>query len=319
MRYRRMLAAAVGCLTGALGVCGSSLAALHTYVVSEVFSSVDGKVQFVELREAFGAPSQNIFSAGALVARNEDGSQSRTFNFGANLVSTNTANTRVLIATAAFSALPGAPTPDYIMPDGFLFMGSGSIQFTGNFDGEVPYTGLPTDGVTSLTLPAGTPAANSPRNFNMGGATGQSGTVSVPPGACCSGAACEQRIQTNCTGIWTAGQLCDAGACAPATGLCCRAATCAITEPGACASLPGGIGAAFTAGASSCNAPGALAAPCCFADIDKTGGIQIDDLFLYLNLWFGNSAYAEVGGNGAGAPSIDDLFLYLSAYFQGGC
>lgn len=319
MQRTRILGVTAGCLIGALGWCGSAVAALHTFVISEIFSSVDGKVQFVELREASNAPSQNIFSAGALVARSQDGSQSRTFNFGTNLVSTSTANTRVLVATAAFAAIPGAPTPDYIMPDGFLFMGSGSIQFTGNFNGAIAYTGLPTDGVASLTLPDGTPATNSPRNFNMGGATGQSGTVSVPPGACCLGATCEQRIQSNCTGTWSLGVLCGAGTCAPPTGLCCRGATCAITEPAACMSVPGGVGAAFTAGAASCNAPGALTGPCCFADIDKTSGIQIDDLFLYLNLWFGNSAFAEMGGNGVGAPTIDDLFLYLSAYFQGGC
>lgn len=310
----------MGLVCLALLCAAPARAALHTFVVAEVFSSVDGKVQFVELREAFGAPSQNVFSAGALVARNADGTQMRTFNFGVNLPSTNTANTRVLIATAAFGTLPGAPTPDYIMPDGFLFLGSGSIEFTGNFNGGVAYTGLAVDGITSRTLPGDVPATNSPRNFNMGGATGQSGSVSVPPGACCNGAACSQTIQINCAGVWTMSAPCGAGSCAPppTTGRCCRGATCAIVEQAACAPLIG-VGAAFSAGGDNCNTPGANTTPCCLADIDKAGGVQIDDLFLFLNLWFTGSPFADVGGVGTASPTIDDLFQYFNAYFMGGC
>ena len=308
-----------GALMCVMLMCASpARAALHTYVVSEVFSSVDGKVQFVELREAFGAPSQNVFSLGALVARNADGTLSRTFNFGANLPSTSTANTRVLVASAAFAALPGAPTPDYIMPDGFLFLGSGSVEFTGNFNGAVLYEGLPTDGVTSLTLPAGTPATNSPRNFNMGGATGVSGSVSAPPGACCVGSVCSQTVQTGCAGTWAMSAPCATGSCAPVTGRCCRGATCAIVEQAACAPLSG-VGAAFSAGGADCNMPGANATPCCLADIDKVGGVQIDDLFLFLNLWFTGSPFADTGGGGTASPTIDDLFQYFNAYFTGGC
>ena len=304
----------------ALASAAPARAALHTFVVAEVFSSVDGKVQFVELREAFGAPSQNVFSLEALVARSADGSESRTFNFQVNLPSTNTANTRVLIATAAFAALPGAPAPDYIMPDGFLFLGSGSVEFTGNFNGDVAYTGLAIDGVTSRVLPADTPAVNSPRNFNMGGATGQSGSVSVPPGACCIGSVCTQTIQINCAGTWTMNALCGAGACAPppTTGRCCRGATCAVIEQDACTALTG-VGASFSASGSTCNTPGANTAPCCLADIDKANGVQIDDLFLFLNLWFNNSPFADVGGNGTTSGTIDDLFQYFNAYFVGGC
>lgn len=319
MTKHRVLAWVVSvcaCLTAG----GRAGAALHTYVIAEVFSSVDGKVQFVELREASNAPGQSIFSAGALVARNADGSESRTFDFPADLPSTDTANTRVLIATAAFAALPNAPTPDYIMPDGFLYLGSGSIQFTGNFIGEVAYAGLPTDGVTALVLPAGTPATNSPKNFNMGGMTGEAGSVTAPPGACCVGTLCSQTVQGNCAGTWTMSAPCSSSSCVPppVTGRCCRGATCAILEQSACTG-PVGVGSAFGAGATECNAAGALTAPCCLADVDKTGGVQIDDLFLYLNLWFTNSPFADVGGNGQVGPSIDDLFLYFNAYFTGGC
>ena len=61
------------------------------------------------------------------------------------LPSSSTANTWVLIATAAFAALPGAPTPDYIMPAGFFPTGGGTLNYASGADiwtyGAVPVNG----------------------------------------------------------------------------------------------------------------------------------------------------------------------------------
>lgn len=107
-----------------------------------------------------------------------------------------------------------------------------------------------------------------------------------------------------------------------AAGVCCRGTTCSTTlvTAGAClSSLPpnSGAGAEFISIASGCNASPAATTPCCFADVNKAGGVSLDDLFIYLNIWFQGSIYADISGNGAGAPNLDDLFAYLNVWFAG--
>lgn len=54
----------------------------------------------------------------------------------------------------------------------------------------------------------------------------------------------------------------------------------------------------------------------CPSDMDCSGSISIDDLFLYLNAFFAGSASADF--NHADGVTIDDLFLFINAWF-GGC
>ncbi len=44
--------------------------------------------------------------------------------------------------------VPGGITPDYIIPSNFLFLSGGTISFAGI--STMPYTALPTDGVSPL-------------------------------------------------------------------------------------------------------------------------------------------------------------------------
>ncbi len=152
----------------------SAWATFDTYDVNEIFSNSDGKIQFVELLENNNPPAngQNRFTGKALK------SDATTFVFLTNLISTATADTNVLIATAGFAALPGAPTPDYIIPDGFVAVGGDTIRYCSNPTCCLPvdslsFASLPTDGVTSLGL-LGVTAVNSPTNF-----AGESGSVDV--------------------------------------------------------------------------------------------------------------------------------------------
>jgi hypothetical protein len=141
-------------------------ASFHTYVINEIYSNADGTVQFVELREVQGAAGQNFLTGIRLVS--SSGSSQKSFTFSHDLPSFNTGGTFVLIATQGFAAL-GIVTPDYIVPNNFLFQPSGSINY-----GDVSivnYTQLPGDGTTSING-NGVPQTNSPKNF-----AGQSGTV----------------------------------------------------------------------------------------------------------------------------------------------
>lgn len=55
--------------------------------------------------------------------------------------------------------------------------------------------------------------------------------------------------------------------------------------------------------------------PFCASDMNGDGSSTIDDLFLYLNLWFQSDPSADF--NTDGSTTIDDLFLYLNAWFTG--
>lgn len=155
-------------------------ASFHLWKIKEVYSNWDGSQQFVEM---FDASANENFVGGHTLAANSDGNVV-TFTFPANLPSNMTANHHMLLATPGFEALPGAKTPDYIIPTHFFDPNAASLSLAfgpGNFD-VLSFAGslLPHDGVNSLTdaapggiasLSAGT---NSPTNFAT-----QSGSVSL--------------------------------------------------------------------------------------------------------------------------------------------
>jgi hypothetical protein len=150
-----------------------AIAGIHTWDVSELFSNADGTIQFVELVEAGGGDFETGVSGGTIHSNLHD------FTWSSSPV-TNTANKKYLVATPAFAALTGAPTPDAIIspasnipffsPDGFVTFvvydtctfGSGSLP---------PVPPVPTNGVGSLNCVTDTIALNnSPTNY--AGATG---------------------------------------------------------------------------------------------------------------------------------------------------
>ena len=147
--------AAFAGFTTALLLAGPAWAGHHRWDISEVFSNADGTIQFVELHSLFnGEPGLGPFTLT---------SNSTVFNFVTNLPNSSTANTWVLCATAGFSQLIGAPTPDYVIPDGFVNTAGDTITYAGGAD-TVVLGALPTDGVTSVD-DSGTPGQNSPTNF----------------------------------------------------------------------------------------------------------------------------------------------------------
>ncbi len=164
------------CATAAVLSAGLSHATFHTFRINEVFSSSDGKVQFVELVESstggiYGGSGngQNQWSGQSLVARS--GPTQRSFVFPHNLSSSSTEGRSVLVATQSFAAL-GRVTPDFIVPDGFFFYPAGTINYA-NVD-TWTYGNLPGDGVTSLDR-SGAIQLNSPQNFAY-----QTATIQVP-------------------------------------------------------------------------------------------------------------------------------------------
>ena len=149
---------------------GTANAAFHLFRINELYSSPDGMIQFIEIKESTGSDFESFWLGQRL--RSTQGATVRDFTFPANLPSTQTASRSVLIATPAFAVAAGV-TPDFVVPAPFLFPGGGTINYA-NVD-IVTYGPLPIDGVTSIDR-NDVRALNSPTNF-----AGQTGSLAPAP------------------------------------------------------------------------------------------------------------------------------------------
>ena len=140
----------------------------HTYRIHEIYSNADGTIQYIVLHESLGFNGENAWAGHVLTARSEKGIE-RAFMFPANLPSSQTANTHVLMATQGFADL-GLVAPEYIIPDGFVPVAGGQLNFADvdAFD----FGPLPTDGTQALYRDGVRP--NEARNF-------QGASASVKP------------------------------------------------------------------------------------------------------------------------------------------
>jgi serralysin len=167
-RRRQKLLARYRPVSGVEQLEDRTLLAFHLWDIDEVFSSLDGTIQFIELKNA--SDFESFLSGQSFTTNAND------FTFPSNLPNQSTANTTFLMATSGFSALPGAVTPDYVIPDNFFSVTGDTLNFALGIDVFTFTNGqLPLDGVTSLftNLTTGT---NSPKNF-----AGTSGSVELPP------------------------------------------------------------------------------------------------------------------------------------------
>ncbi len=133
-------------------------ATFHLWSISEAFSTPDGKVQFIEFVALAGG--QEFLSGHTLVASGGTAAP-RSFTFAGNLPGDSSGH-RMLVGTQSFAAA-AVVTPDYVVPDGFLATGGGTINFGESAD-VWTYPALPSDGRLSLGRSGGT-AVNSPTNF----------------------------------------------------------------------------------------------------------------------------------------------------------
>jgi len=150
-----------------LGANGGVGASFHLWQLSELYSNADGTVQFVELTTVFGGQQ---FVMGHTITSTTGGT-TQSFTLNANL-SGDSAGRTFLIGTAAVAALSGV-TPDYVVPDGFLFTTNGMLNWAEGAD-SWSYATLPVDGTHALLRSGGT-AINSPRNF-----AGTTGILTLP-------------------------------------------------------------------------------------------------------------------------------------------
>jgi hypothetical protein len=138
-------------------------ATFHLWVMTEIYSNGSGAVQYIVLQAAAGFQQ---FVAGHEITTTSPGGDSHTFIFPNDLPD-DTTNRTLLIGTEGFASL-GIVAPDYVVPNGFLFLPGGTITWAGIYD-TIMYGALPTDGIHAIDR-NGSIVATAPTNF--AGATG---------------------------------------------------------------------------------------------------------------------------------------------------
>src|SRR5271165_3380595 len=156
-------------------VATGAMAEYHTFQIDQLFSSADGSVQFVVLHEIAGLNGENLL--GGHTFTSSQGGTMQTYTFNKDLpggttgyygMPSPTAFAHVLIATQGFVQL-GLVAPDYVVPNGFLPLTNGTINYAGV--DQVSYAALPTDGVSAINR-SGMTVPNQATNF-----AGQSASV----------------------------------------------------------------------------------------------------------------------------------------------
>jgi hypothetical protein len=234
------------CIMGAATT--AALGGAHTWDVVEIFSSADGTIQFIEIREMNGTPGETGV-AGHMITSTALG---RTFTIPANAVAPTT-NKSILFATPAYAALSGVPPADYTFPAGsvpFLSLTADTISYT-PYDSTSFVAGqLPTTGIHSF-LKGGTTAVSSPKNYL--GATGVvflPSAPAVPDGSGGSQSMKATRLDAAGTSL---SLTFDVLACKPTGGTVVPTQHYIIY--GDKAQLPATVGGAFGVRGSVCNVP----------------------------------------------------------------
>jgi len=146
----------------------SANAEFHLWVLNEFYSDASGTVQYIELSTN---DSEQEFLSGHAISASQ-GASIHTFIFPADLPGDTTGHS-FLVGTQGFADL-GIVTPDYIVPNGFLFLTNGSVNFAGV--DSVTYSALPTDSLYALNRD-GNSTINAPTNF--AGITGSISTAGI--------------------------------------------------------------------------------------------------------------------------------------------
>jgi hypothetical protein len=149
-------------------------ASFHLWKINEIYSDASGNVQYVEFFTD-SAFQEFLTFLGTDGLKASQGGNTHSYTFGTDLPATpqhTTQNQKFLVATQGFADL-NIVAPDYIVPNGFMFMPGGTIAF-GIYD-SVTYSGLGSNGTRALDR-NGVVVATTPTNF-----AGTTGCVSVPP------------------------------------------------------------------------------------------------------------------------------------------
>lgn len=94
----------------------------HLWDFTELYSDASGEIQFIEMWTP--GPSEYLLVLSQLRSAASNSLGRDDFSFPSNLVPPTT-HKHMLLGTAGFAALPGVPSPDFILPAGFLGIAGG--------------------------------------------------------------------------------------------------------------------------------------------------------------------------------------------------
>ena len=126
-----------------------------SFRITQLFSNVDGSLQFVELTETAGQNGQSHFRGWSLTSTHGD--VVKRYFFPDNLPTEETAHLSIVVAVSESGALPVTYSsrysccvrPDYLLNvTRFLATDGGTVDFAGA--DQVTYDSLPTSGLTSI-------------------------------------------------------------------------------------------------------------------------------------------------------------------------
>ncbi len=131
------------------------------------------------------------------------------------------------------------------------------------------------------------------------------------PGACCSATtgACTFVLQSVCSGTWSAIGTCQPSTC-PTTGACCSGAICTLLLPAACTTS----GSVYHGLGSTCGTPNNLTT-CCPINFNAIDGVTTQDIFDFLTVWFALAPTADF--DRSGVIEVFDVFVYIHDWFEG--
>ncbi|HLP81001.1 MAG TPA: calcium-binding protein [Nitrosomonas sp.] len=131
----------------------------HIFHINEVYSNADGNIQFIEF--SGDDDHQQSWEGHSIIST--DGNNTHTFLIPHDLPNAATLGKSVLVATKGF-ADQGFLTPDYVVPNNFLFTQNGTVDIPGMNAETFNYSQLPVDGILSLQADH-TTRINSPTDF----------------------------------------------------------------------------------------------------------------------------------------------------------
>jgi hypothetical protein len=137
----------------------------------------------------------------------------------------------------------------------------------------------------------------------------------VMMGSCCTpSGTCMYTNQSSCTGgvsggVWTVAGVCVPNTCTVAAGACCHGTSCTTGLSAVCSG--GGV---FQGPGTTCGTAG-NPTTCCAANYNGVNGITVQDIFDFLNGWFGGNPQADF--NHVGGITVQDIFDFLNAWFAG--
>jgi hypothetical protein len=156
-----------------LGGSGSALGQT-TFGITQIFSDLDGGVQYIVLTEMAGLNDQQHFT-GLTITSTYNG-VTRQFTFPHDLASSETAHMRIVLAAGSYlddgtstlstftACCSYSFAADYPLPERFLGTSGGTVDFAGT--DRFTYIGMPADGVNALDrdgMPEPTSLLSAPR------------------------------------------------------------------------------------------------------------------------------------------------------------